>query len=336
VIEGDEDKEAGERGLNLVDLTERQTNVPGKMNLNRDWNEAYSSDDQFEDADLKLGRRGQDEVFVERHAVVAGRRAVVDQDLQAADDLSYSASQAVADFRDRRSGVVEEKVHHEFVHAGIISSPNKYVKKKADEGEGEDQYQPWVAVDLDGTVLEDPTDEDYAAMEDLVLQTGEEQQPILKDPLPGAAESLKELMTLGWRVSIYTARFSDDLDPNTTARFRDEIERHLEMHGVPFSDIWIGMKPRADYYVDNKAVAMDAENGGWHSVLQELTYFDPNGPQGEDHAVQFQDEEMDREGVAIVDTVEDEQENGWLDTDETRHDRSIPRPPASETMVYGS
>jgi hypothetical protein len=341
VIEGDldpenepDEKEAGgQRGLSLTDLTERQTNVPHRMNTNRDWNESYSSENQYEDADLKLGRLGDDVVALDAVVRVTGQRAVVEHDLEPQRDHRGREVRRGHDRRLGRAGVVEQEVHDGLVDVGsgrrvghglIITSPNKYVKKKAEEHTPPEERPPWVAVDLDGTILEDPQAEDYEAMEQLVRETGEQQQPILKDPLQGAAEALNELMSLGFRVSIFTARFADDLDPDTMARFRDEIERHLEAHGIPFSDIWIGQKPRADHYIDNKAVEFD---GDWEAVLSQVTVLDEDGAQGEEEAVELLDEEeMEREGVALIDSIDDEFGNGFLDTDQTRRDRSIPRP----------
>lgn len=219
-------------------------------------------------------------------------------------------------------------------------TPDSGTRTNAEPGDL-DQDQPWAAVDLDGTLLEDPTDEDYAAMDALEAETGMPQQPILKDPIEGAAEFLQELFELGWRVTIWTARFSEDLDPKTTQRFADEIADHLRSHDMPFSDIWTdAAKPRADYYVDNKAVEF---GGSYSDVLQTLTTFDPNGEQGYEEAIDVQDEDhehpvvqeenLDAHAVAIADTIDDEFENGFLDTTEQRQDLSVGRSPQKETLL---
>lgn len=130
------------------------------------------------------------------------------------------------------------------------------------------QRAPWVAVDLDGTVLEAPDPASYETL-------SRDDQPALGAPLPGAAEALRELAALGWRVSVYTARFGDEeLDPETIERWAEEIAAHLDAHQVPFSDIWVGRKPRADAFIDDKAVAFD---GDWAAALAEVTKGDHAG-----------------------------------------------------------
>jgi hypothetical protein len=151
------------------------------------------------------------------------------------------------------------------------------------------QRQPWVAVDLDGTILEEPTDEDYAAMDERAQQTGEQLQPAFGAPIEGAQEVLAELMSLGWRVSIYTARFADLTDPDTVAIYKQQIEEHLHRHGIEFSDIWTGSKPRADYFVDNKNVVF---RGDWNQVLVELTTYDP-----------VEEQDISRDDEALEDTL---------------------------------
>lgn len=192
--------------------------------------------------------------------------------------------------------------------------PSSNTRAPVEPGEPEDS-QPWVCVDLDGTLLEDPSDEDYAAMRSLESETGQRQQPVLKQPFEGAREFMTELVELGWRTTIWTARFSEDLDPETSQRFADEIEDHLNSFEIPFTDIWVdSAKPRADYYVDNKAIHF---GGDYQEVIQALTMLDPV------EADQGEEEELDLHGVAISDTVDDG--NEFLDPVETRRDRSVRR-----------
>lgn len=123
------------------------------------------------------------------------------------------------------------------------------------------QRQPWVAIDLDGTILEE-----IEGGRDV----GEiELQPPLGPPKAGSKEALVELARLGWRISIYSARFGDErVENDVIARWAKEIATHLEQNEVPFSDIWVGRKPRADYFVDNKAIQF---RGDWQDVLTQLT-----------------------------------------------------------------
>ena len=136
----------------------------------------------------------------------------------------------------------------------------------------------WVAVDLDGTILESvPWPEDYDPTSGV--------QPPLGQPIPGSVDVLVELARLGWRISIYTARFGDEtLPPETVQAWAKEIAEHLQSNGVPFSDIWVGRKPRADYFVDDKAIQFD---GDWAAILEQLTLIDapPRDPDATEGAV---------------------------------------------------
>lgn len=126
------------------------------------------------------------------------------------------------------------------------------------------QRQPWAAVDLDGTILEAP---DYAAW-----APQPNAQPPFGAPKPGAQGALAELVRLGWRVSIYTARFGDEsLSEQVVSGWADQIAEYLNAHEIPFSDIWVGRKPRADIFVDDKAIRFE---GDWDEILTQLTVID--------------------------------------------------------------
>lgn len=170
------------------------------------------------------------------------------------------------------------------------------------------QRPPWVAVDLDGTILEEPPRGKRPAPPE---------QLELGSPLPGAQDALQELTSLGWRVSIYTARFGDERLPDETVKaWAAEISEHLARHGIPFTDIWVGRKPRADWFVDNKAIRFD---GDWGAILQQLTLTGGkvgSGPLG-----------------AAPDDNGFDDPLGDMDVSDAR---SIPRPPALEGALYGT
>jgi hypothetical protein len=164
---------------------------------------------------------------------------------------------------------------------------------------------PWVAVDLDGTILSE---------EPGMAARGE-----FGEALPGAKEALRELQSLGWRISIYTARF-DSLDPIDAAGLRERISSELERQGVPFTDVWVGPKPRADWFIDNKALHFD---GDWDAMLLALTSegYSPKHEHGHDG------------GTGLVDTVDTENDfsDGGMGS---RRDRSVRRPPGVEDVLY--
>jgi len=165
---------------------------------------------------------------------------------------------------------------------------------------------PWVAVDLDGTIL------DYTPGMGARGEFGE--------PLDGAVESLRELKSLGWRVSIYTAR-TTGLDDDLRSALVTRISDLLSSHGIPFDDIWTGPKPHADVFIDDRAVKFT----DWESALLDVVGQGRDGrPETENGTVV--------EGV-VRDTMDDE--NDFLEVGGPRRDLAIERPPAKEEMLYG-
>jgi len=185
------------------------------------------------------------------------------------------------------------------------------------------QRAPWVAVDLDGTILASPPKNapEYGS---------DETQLPLGTPLPGASDALQELASLGWRISIYTARFGDEsLDDEVVERWGSEIAAHLEQNGIPFSDIWVGRKPRADYFVDDKAVHFD---GDWSATLSTLTTDRPSAlapPEVETNPGTFE-LESDRGPLDY-----NEGPNDFDDPLGDRRNIGIGRPPEFEEALYG-
>ncbi|TXI06504.1 MAG: hypothetical protein E6Q76_09640, partial [Rhizobium sp.] len=108
--------------------------------------------------------------------------------------------------------------------------------------------KPTAAVDLDGT---------------LAAYDGWKGSDHFGDPLPGAAEFLKDLAQTH-RILIFTTRTKDD-DP-ALLRTGNAQNRHalaslvrgwLDRHQMPYDDVYIGQgKPIADVYVDDRAVAV--------------------------------------------------------------------------------
>jgi hypothetical protein len=176
---------------------------------------------------------------------------------------------------------------------------------------------PWVAVDLDGTVLE-------AAPKGVTV--GEGQQLPLGPPKPGAVDALTELVRLGWRVSIFSARFGDEnLDDAVVATWAKEIAEHLTRQNVPFTDIWVGRKPRCDFFVDDKAIKFD---GDWGSVIEQLTLIDapPRDP--------VSSEVDEREGAGgPLDYPANP--NDFNDPTYDQEARGVNRPPEFEEALFG-
>lgn len=134
------------------------------------------------------------------------------------------------------------------------------LKASLDTIDGHDgPRRPWAAIDLDGTLLESPTADDYAAAQ------ASGTQPRLGAPLPGAAAGVQALRDAGWQTSVFTARFSAELDDDTRTAWALEILDHLAQHGIHVDDVWIGKdKPRTDVFIDDKAVAF---TGDWATAV---------------------------------------------------------------------
>lgn len=185
------------------------------------WDESYSDENSFEDADLKLGEL-EDPVYPpysNEHSPVDSRYEDVDKD--------------------------------------------KYnITLHANHSNDHDFDKLWVCIDLDGTLLSKP--------DDYVDDRGNH---IFGTALPGASEALQKLIDDGARVSIYTARqyFNEEsqvskalgLSPDQLLEF--QVEEALILNDIPFTDIYIGKKPPAHFYVDDRTIP--PFEGDWDMVI---------------------------------------------------------------------
>lgn len=85
---------------------------------------------------------------------------------------------------------------------------------------------------------------------------------------PGAADATQQLKDLGYSILISSCRI-------TLAKKRGEldaeiafIERTLERFGIVYDAIYLGDKPVADYYVDDRAIVF---RGDWQRVVKRIT-----------------------------------------------------------------
>lgn len=204
-----------------------------------------------------------------------------------------------------------------------ISDPD-WKMKLAQAMEGEEEREPWFCVDLDGTILE----------EDPNAHHRDNERPPLGEPFPDAARVMGELSAMG-RVSIYTARqyFEDDNDEG----WKQEISEHLKFHNIPFDDIYVGKKPPADAFIDNKAVNFDGDWSRIRTLVQEVMN---RGKQAEqppqqvsvDDTISMEaavEKEEFAQGLGNGDNASDQ----YTDVDESREDRTITRSPAFENLV---
>ena len=102
-----------------------------------------------------------------------------------------------------------------------------------------------IAVDLDGVIcpVKNPA-ESYAELE----------------PLPGAAEMLRQLRKAGHEVIILTARHMKTCEGNAglvLQRVGKITLDWLDRHGIEYDEIHFG-KPNAEVYIDDRAIRFDS------------------------------------------------------------------------------
>jgi hypothetical protein len=209
-----------EIGFELAELTtEREHGKPNqKLTQHGMWPDSYTDENKFEDTD-KLG----------------------DKDV---DSLSESVRPP---YSLETPGAVESRYDDPPKDKYKITL---HASEEIDPNAGPHQF--WLAVDLDGTILEPPNDYEYG---------GEHQ---FGTPLPGAKEALQEIIDGGAKVSIWTARqyFADT--PEEEDRLVMAVEDVLNEHSIPFTDIYVGKKPPAHHFIDDRNISF---NGDWEQVL---------------------------------------------------------------------
>lgn len=218
-----------ELGQGLSQLTTEQQSGKTRQNLTEPgrWSESYHNDNQFEDKDLKLGEPD-------------------DQD-----PLSSPVYPPYTDGIGQPSPRYEDaspKQRNIVVHAQET--------QEIDPNKGPRYF--WIAVDLDGTILDPPAQGIYQD------QSGKH---LFGPPIQGAKEALQELMDSGARVSIYSARQYFAQTKEQQRDLIEAIENELVLHDIPFTDVYVGPKCPANNYVDDKAIAF---KGDWDLILDAL------------------------------------------------------------------
>jgi len=238
-------------GQGLTQLTtERETSkIKQDETQHGMWSDSYHDDNQFEDRDLKLGESesNNDDIDTLKDPVYA----------------PYSNGNGPVNSRyedtdqNERNIVLHSSRHNE-----------KVAQRRAEDDIGKsNRDQVWICVDLDGTLLSSPGE-----YQD---QNGNH---LFGEILPGKGrigprEALQELVDGGARVSIWTARqyFDEEskasralgLSPEDLLKF--QLEEELILQDITFSDIYIGKKPPAHIFIDDKSIPAFA--GDWDMVI---------------------------------------------------------------------
>lgn len=109
-----------------------------------------------------------------------------------------------------------------------------------------------VAIDFDHTI-HNPEDRDYGYR--------------MGKPFPGAREALEQFRSIGARIVIHTcrARPTEVIDGKLWEDGTEHVADWLNYFDIPFDEI-TSVKPVADAYLDDKAVAFD---GDWEQAAME-------------------------------------------------------------------
>jgi len=229
-IEYFEKNKTAELGQGLTQLTTEREH--GKPNLNLTeparWNQSYTDENRFEDADGKLGDSDED------HGTLS-------------EDVYPPYTDGIGQPNPRYEDT-DKKRFDIVLHASE--------EEKIDPNAGPDYI--WIAVDLDGTILEPPPDNQYES------ETGEH---VFGQPIDGAREALQEMVDSGAVISIYTARqyFADGDDKEN--KLIEAVQNTLDEHEIPFTDVYVGKKPPAHYFIDDKGVSF---TGDWGMVMDTI------------------------------------------------------------------
>jgi hypothetical protein len=111
-----------------------------------------------------------------------------------------------------------------------------------------------IAIDLDGVILE------YVDPWTGIAHFG--------DPLPGAAEAMGKLKSLGYKVVVYTTRNNSMAHHNrwhNALELTALVQAKLEDSKIPYDYISL-FKPLARYYIDDRAIRFNS----WGQTLEEI------------------------------------------------------------------
>lgn len=90
---------------------------------------------------------------------------------------------------------------------------------------------------------------------------------LIGDPYDGAREFMQALKDLDFHIIIFTCRNSPEYVDDVLKSTRI-IKEWLQKHDIIFDSIWVERgKPIADWYVDDKGIRCEPENG-YENILK--------------------------------------------------------------------
>ncbi|OGR24402.1 MAG: hypothetical protein A2139_02910 [Desulfobacca sp. RBG_16_60_12] len=108
------------------------------------------------------------------------------------------------------------------------------------------EQESWVGVDLDKTLA--------------VYKEGYGLTPI-GEAIPKALRLVKELLKVGFRVKIVTARVADGEYPALIASQRELIQKWLKKNGLPALEITGSKDFKMSFLIDDRAIRVEANTG---------------------------------------------------------------------------
>lgn len=129
-----------------------------------------------------------------------------------------------------------------------IKTPPRLPAAGLPRSETDKQSMPTLAVDFDGTIAH---------------YRGYAGRGVFLDPLPGAADALRQLQNDGWNIVVFTCRTEES-----------ELRAYLQAHAIPFDAINASLDPEmecsgkvyADVYLDDRAVTFRSWDAAKNAV----------------------------------------------------------------------
>ena len=110
-----------------------------------------------------------------------------------------------------------------------------------------------IAIDLDGTLAQMSPPSMWGDLKHF--------GPVI----PGAAQAMKDLKKLGYRIIIYTARINGENCP--VKKVKGYVEKWLKDNDIVYDQVWDQMgKPASSFIIDDRAI----EFTDWPSALEKV------------------------------------------------------------------
>ena len=94
---------------------------------------------------------------------------------------------------------------------------------------------------------------------------------IYDEPVPGAAEAMKQLKDAGHTLYIFTTRTNPVFKKKEeSGEQKKNMEEWLKKHNIVFDKVWTFGKPMADIFIDDRAISFQ---GNWQETVEAVAHF---------------------------------------------------------------